>query len=112
MVKKAAAIVNAKNKLSVLVLIPFIFSTKLYELPGPVPIKIKLFILDKNSIKAENKYFADLILDGFPDYYWAETWDTFINSGDDTIVKNKLDILIGAMLNAPENQLMGKEEIL
>lgn len=51
-------------------------------------------------------YFADLILDGFPDYYWAETWDTFINSGDDTIVKNKLDILIGAMLNAPENQLM------
>ena len=51
-------------------------------------------------------YFADLILDGFPDYYWAETWDTFINSGDNTIVKNKLDILIGAMLNAPENQLM------
>ena len=51
-------------------------------------------------------YFANLILDGFPDYYWDETWDAFLNSGDDTIVKNKLDILIGAMLNAPENQLM------
>ena len=30
------------------------------------------------------------------------TWDTFIIQCDDTIVKNKLDTLIGAMLNAPE----------
>ena len=28
------------------------------------------------------------------------------HSGDDTIVKNKLDTLLAAMLNAPENQLM------
>ena len=34
------------------------------------------------------------------------TWDDYIENGDDTIVRNKLDVLIGAMINAAENQLM------
>ena len=52
------------------------------------------------------EYFAELVLDGYPSYYWQDTWDDYIENGDDTIVRNKLDVLIGAMINAAENQLM------
>tara|TARA_S200000501_G_scaffold24187_1_gene20943 strand:+ start:19452 stop:21083 length:1632 start_codon:yes stop_codon:yes gene_type:complete len=52
------------------------------------------------------EYFADLILDGYPSYYWTDTWNNYISSGDDTIVRNKLDLLIKSMINAAENQLM------
>ena len=52
------------------------------------------------------EYFAELVLDGYPSYYWQDTWDDYLENGDDTIVRNKLDVLIGAMINAAENQLM------
>ena len=52
------------------------------------------------------EYFAELVLDGYPGYYWEDTWNNFLADGDDTIVRNKLNILIGAMFNAAENQLM------
>ena len=52
------------------------------------------------------EYFAELVLDGYPSYYWLDTWDDYLENGDDTIVRNKLDVLIGAMINAAENQLM------
>ena len=52
------------------------------------------------------EYFADLILDGYPSYYWTDTWNNYISSGDDTIVRNKLDLLLKSMINAAENQLM------
>ena len=51
-------------------------------------------------------YFADLILEGYPSYYWTDTWDEYIATGENTIVKTRLDLLIGAMINAPEYQLM------
>ncbi len=52
------------------------------------------------------EYFAELVLDGYQGYYWEDTWNNFLSDGDDTIVRNKLNILIGAMFNAAENQLM------
>ena len=52
------------------------------------------------------EYFAELVLDGYPGYYWEDTWNNYLADGDDTIVRNKLNILIGAMFNAAENQLM------
>ena len=52
------------------------------------------------------EYFAELVLDGYPGYYWEDTWNNFLADGDDTIIRNKLNILIGAMFNAAENQLM------
>ena len=52
------------------------------------------------------EYFAELILDGYPGYYWEDTWNNYLANGDDTIVRNKLNILITAMFNAAENQLM------
>jgi len=52
------------------------------------------------------EYFAELILDGYPGYYWEDTWNNYLENSDDTIVRNKLNILITAMFNAAENQLM------
>ena len=52
------------------------------------------------------EYFAELILDGYPGYYWEDTWNNYLENDDDTIVRNKLNILITAMFNAAENQLM------
>jgi hypothetical protein len=52
------------------------------------------------------EYFAELVLDGYPGYYWEDTWNNYLADGDDTIVRNKLNTLISAMFNAAENQLM------
>ena len=52
------------------------------------------------------EYFAELVLEGYPSYYWEDTWNNYLEDGDDTIVRNKLNSLISAMFNAAENQLM------
>jgi hypothetical protein len=46
------------------------------------------------------------VLEGYPSYYWSDTWDEYLATGENTTVKNRLDLLIGAMINAPEYQLM------
>lgn len=51
-------------------------------------------------------YFKENLLDGYEDYYWSKTWQDYLNSGDDTSVKNRLDELVIAMVNAPEFQVM------
>ncbi|CAL2082919.1 DUF1800 family protein [Tenacibaculum sp. 190524A02b] len=59
------------------------------------------------SINDERKnYFAENLLEGFPDYYWTTAWVEYLNTGDDTIVRSRLNALIGNMINAPEFQLM------
>ena len=64
-------------------------------------------ILYPNPIDQDRvDYFAELILEGYPSYYWTDTWDEYLATGDNTIVKTRLDLLIGAMINAPEYQLM------
>ncbi|WP_299677334.1 DUF1800 family protein [uncultured Tenacibaculum sp.] len=51
-------------------------------------------------------YFAQNLLEGFPDYYWTDAWLQYKNTGDDTVVKTRLHALIIQMINAPEFQLM------
>ena len=52
-------------------------------------------------------YFKTFLVDaGFPDYYWTNAWNDYINTNDKTTVKNRLDALIIAMVNAAEFQLM------
>jgi len=64
-------------------------------------------ILYPNSIDEDRvSYFAELILEDYPSYYWTDTWDEYLATGENTTVKNRLDLLIGAMINAPEYQLM------
>ena len=64
-------------------------------------------ILYPNSIGEDRiNYFAELILEGYPSYYWSDTWEEYLVTGESTTVKNRLDLLISAMINAPEYQLM------
>ena len=30
------------------------------------------------------EYFAELVLDGYPSYYWEDTWNNYLADGDDT----------------------------
>ena len=64
-------------------------------------------ILYPNPIDEDRvNYFAELMLEDYPSYYWTDTWDEYLATGENTTVKNRLDLLIGAMINAPEYQLM------
>jgi len=51
-------------------------------------------------------YFIEIALDGFADFYWTGIWNDYISTGDDTIVRNRLNTLVTTMVNAAEFQLM------
>ena len=47
-----------------------------------------------------------LVPQGEPDYYWHEAWSNYVDHGDMTQVKLRLDQLVAKMVNAAEFQLM------
>ncbi|WP_075344361.1 DUF1800 family protein [Tenacibaculum agarivorans] len=51
-------------------------------------------------------YFAQNLLEGFADYYWTNAWLGYQGTGDDSVVRTRLNALIIQMINAPEFQLM------
>ena len=64
-------------------------------------------LLYPESISDDRKiHFAQNLLEGFPDYYWTNAWLGYKGSGDDTVVKSRLNALIIQMINAPEFQIM------
>ena len=64
-------------------------------------------LLYPEPISDERKaYFAQNLLEGFPDYYWTNAWLGYTGSGDDTVVKSRLNALIIQMINATEFQIM------
>ncbi len=64
-------------------------------------------LLYTESIDDERiNYFKENLLDGYEDFYWSKTWNDYLNNDDDTSVRNRLNELIIAMVNAPEFQLM------
>ena len=64
-------------------------------------------LLYPNNIDYDRiSYFVQLILSGYPSYYWYDSWQEYLTSNDDTVIRNRLDYLITSMANAAENQLM------
>ena len=51
-------------------------------------------------------YFIQVALDGYEEYYWTISWSEYMDTGDDVVVRNKLNALITVMINASEFQLM------
>ena len=51
-------------------------------------------------------YFKQIALDEYEEYYWTISWVNYTNTGDDVVVRNKLNALVTVMTNAPEFQLM------
>jgi len=85
------------------------FITNFSTTPAQIYIVIEELsdILYPHPIDTDRKeYFAQLILDGYPSYYWSDAWGDYLATGDDTIVKARLDLLLQSMINAPEFQLM------
>jgi hypothetical protein len=75
---------------------------EIYSLISEIAELIYPFHIDDERIS----YFAQIILDGYPSYYWYDSWQIYLSTNDTTVVKIRLENLITAMFNAPENQLM------
>ena len=65
-------------------------------------------LLYPESIDADRiNYFKTFLFEAsFPDYYWTNAWQQYLNDNNKTTVKVRLDALITAMINASEFQLM------
>ena len=46
-------------------------------------------------------YFKQIALDEYEEYYWTISWVNYTNTGDDVVVRNKLNALVTVMINAP-----------
>lgn len=52
-----------------------------------------------------NYFLNTVFLDTFPASYWETEWNKYINSGNDSVVRAKLEILVNAIMQSPEFQL-------
>ena len=76
--------------------------SEIYSLVSEIAELIYPYNIDDERIN----YFVQLILNGYPSYYWYDTWQEYLSTNDTTVVKIRLENLITAMFNAAENQLM------
>ena len=51
-------------------------------------------------------YFVNFLIDGYNEYYWSSEWGKYVNTGDTSVIKTRLDDLVIALVNAAEFQLM------
>ena len=52
-----------------------------------------------------NYFLNTIFLQNFPLYYWTNEWANYVNTGDETTVKQLLDNLIWSLMQSPEVQL-------
>ncbi|MFN9109302.1 MAG: DUF1800 family protein, partial [Bacteroidota bacterium] len=65
-----------------------------------------------NAIFAQNPdadrvaYFMNsYLLQGSINYYWTDAWNTYLTSGNNTVVEPRLKLLVSKLLSAPESQI-------
>ena len=68
--------------------------------------KIGSLLYPSNIDDDRINYFVEMLLDGYESYYWTDSWQEYLTTNDNTVVKNRLDALINSMINAAEYQLM------
>ncbi len=52
-----------------------------------------------------NYFLNDIFLDNLPDTTWISEWSLYVSSGDDTVVRERLEILVASIMQTPEYQL-------
>lgn len=62
-----------------------------------------LFPRGVNADKKEG--LKQILRDEFSDFYWSDEWNTYVNTGDDSVVKPRLKALFKSILQSPEFQL-------
>ncbi len=64
-------------------------------------------LLFPESVSTERvNYFVNFLIDGYNEYYWSSEWGKYVNTGDTSVIKTRLDDLVIALVNAAEFQLM------
>lgn len=98
--------------------------------PMPVQFNVMYFVMDQNNITDPRDPYAlveeivdylfcepvsasrlayfrdDLLLNNHSVAMWQQEWDTFVQTGDDTGVKPRLEALVRGIVQTPEFQLM------
>ncbi len=67
--------------------------------------EIANYLFPESIDDSRRDYFAQNLLEGYPDYYWLDAWSSYKITNDDTIVKARLNALITAMVNSAEFQI-------
>jgi uncharacterized protein (DUF1800 family) len=52
-----------------------------------------------------NYFLNEVFLDTLPASTWASEWTQYISSGDDSVVRNRLELLLASLMQTPEFQL-------
>ncbi len=52
-----------------------------------------------------NYFLNDIFLDNLPDTTWISEWSLYGSSGDDTVVRERLETLVASIMQTPEYQL-------
>jgi len=52
-----------------------------------------------------NYFLNDIFLDNLPDTTWISEWSLYGSSGDDTVVRERLETLVASIMQTPEFQL-------
>lgn len=53
-----------------------------------------------------NYFKNDMLLGNYSELEWADEWDDYTLTGDDSVVKPQIEKLIRAVIQSPEFQLM------
>lgn len=64
------------------------------------------YLFPENIDQDRIQYFMEIVLEDYEAYYWTGAWNTYMNNGDDVIVRTRLNSLITSMVNSAEFQLM------
>ena len=52
-----------------------------------------------------NYFMNSYLLQGYVPYYWTNAWNTFVSSGDNSVVEPRLKLMLSKILSAPESQI-------
>ena len=107
-------LISGRNKLATNGIIGTKLKTKYFvELVSSNPSDIYVLVTELSELLYTHtldddriNYFVQIVLEGYPAYYWYDSWQSYLLSNDDSVVTNRLDSLVTSMVNAAENQLM------
>lgn len=68
--------------------------------------EISNYLYPESIDESRKDYFIQVALDGYDEYYWTNSWIEYLNTGDDIVVRNRLNALLTVMINAAEFQIM------
>jgi hypothetical protein len=63
-----------------------------------------MFAVELNE-ERRNYFLNDVFLENLPAATWQNEWNAYIGGGNDTVVRERLETLVAAIMQTPEYQL-------